>query len=895
MITHKILRNLLKIFAITVVKVSPENLSYIQPIVSKFLQNIDEKYREEYLNFFKSELENFTEKEQRILKKRSLNSLKIISLCAEINSDLELKHKYVLLFYLIELSKKCLLIEQSYEYIKLVGDSIGIQKLKIETLITGLNKFDNLNYKTFIFNNFKIVDFALLEANLTLLRILNANVSIDGFKYETGDNALFGSENIMYFDNHPILLRDLTKNYNKKNHLLRKFRISNLTYREKNKEILKPLSIEFCSGELIAVMGRSGSGKSTFLKAVGEYGKSKNISGEILESSEFEFFIVKTVLMDQNPGFIPYYSVYENVSATQKFFGTDSDVDDLLDFVGIKHKREEVAVKFFNKPFNLSGGELKRLSIAMALVTNPDILLLDEPLSGLSSADVMEIVKLLRMLADNSKVVFCSLHQPDYNVFLAFDKILFIDEEGYCIFFGKPTECFEYFRNQTDNISLSTLPEICKNPAVLFKLVESRKHYDNMAYQRKFTPSELYQNFLKNNKLENKAVYNKIKVFHNKKFCKTLRNFIKLIFISDLKNYKRSFALFFTVLFCGLIFSALLSSPKQFYYNDNFPIWIFVIQLSSVFIGMMISVHEGFYIYEYLKFLRRILKFHNAEALTLLIKYFLISFILSLVLVFPGSLIMKCEFYGMKLFLWIWILMLWGAFAGILISKLSKNLVVAFVLIPFIIMPQIILSGAFVRYDKLNLFSTKASSDVPYIADLVPLRWSLEAITADFYMNNPYGKIITPFSSQIKLNNFKIKNFYILNSNDSEISGEKKKNDFNNVFTDKLQKENNILINLIDSEFRKYENIDFIRKKYSNIGIDRIIRNYETIDNTNIENFPRIFHKDVEFVNNRVFLNGYKYFVGMILNTFYYNFLVMFFYVFIMFLAIYILLKTEKI
>jgi ABC-type multidrug transport system fused ATPase/permease subunit len=531
----------------------------------------------------------------------------------------------------------------------------------------------------------------------------------------------------------------------------------------------------------------------------------------------------------------------------------------------------------------------------MALVTNPDILLLDEPLSGLSSADVMEIVKLLRMLADNSKVVFCSLHQPDYNVFLAFDKILFIDEEGYCIFFGKPTECFEYFRNQTDNISLSTLPEICKNPAVLFKLVESRKHYDNMAYQRKFTPSELYQNFLKNNKLENKAVYNKIKVFHNKKFCKTLRNFIKLIFISDLKNYKRSYALFFTVLFCGIIFSALLSSPKQFYYNDNFPIWIFVIQLSSVFIGMMISVHEGFYIYEYLKFLRRILKFHNAEALTLLIKYFLISFILSLVLVFPGSLIMKCEFYGMKLFLWIWILMLWGAFAGILISKLSKNLVVAFVLIPFIIMPQIILSGAFVRYDKLNLFSTKASSDVPYIADLVPLRWSLEAITADFYMNNPYGKIITPFSSQIKLNNFKIKNFYILNSNDSEISGEKKKNDFNNVFTDKLQKENNILINLIDSEFRKYENIDFIRKKYSNIGIDRIIRNYETIDNTNIENFPRIFHKDVEFVNNRVFLNGYKYFVGMIINTFNYNFLVMFFYVFIMFLAIYILLKTEKI
>jgi hypothetical protein len=125
--------------------------------------------------------------------------------------------------------------------------------------------------------------------------------------------------------------------------------------------------------------------------------------------------------------------------------------------------------------------------------------------------------------------------------------------------------------------------------------------------------------------------------------------------------------------------------------------------------------------------------------------------------------------------------------------------------------------------------------------------------------------------------------------------GEKKKNDFNNVFTDKLQKENNILINLIDSEFRKYENIDFIRKKYSNIGIDRIIRNYETIDNTNIENFPRIFHKDVEFVNNRVFLNGYKYFVGMIINTFNYNFLVMFFYVFIMFLAIYILLKTEKI
>ncbi len=895
MITHKILRNLLKIFAITVVKVLPENLSYIQSVVSKFLQNIDKKYQEKYLNFFLDEINKYSENETGKFKKRSLNSLKIISICNQIGSDLQIKDKYVLMFHLIELSKKCLVYEQSYEYIRLISESIGFKNDKLELLFLGINNFDSLNYKTFNFKNNLLLYFIELENNLVLIKILEENSSFNHRKIEKGEIIILDAESVIYYDNYPIVLNDFMKNFSGSNEQVRKFKLRELSYKVKNKYILNPVSIEFFSGELIAVMGRSGSGKSTFLKAVAEYGKNKSISGEILESTNINSGPVKTVLVDQNPGFIPYYSVYENVSTTARFFDNSLNAEELLNLVGISQKKESIAIKFFNKPLNLSGGELKRLSIANALVTNPDILLLDEPLSGLSSADALEMTKLLRMLTDSSRVIFCSLHQPDYNVFLAFDKILFIDEDGYCIFYGKPAECFEYFRNQTDNISISTVPEVCKDPSVIFKLVEIKNYSDNQHSQRKFSPAEWYHKFQNNNKSDNNNLFKTIKTFYEQNFLGTLKNFVKLYFKSDFKNYKRSFALFFTFMFCGILFSGLLSSPKKFYYNDNFPVWIFVMQLTAVFIGMMISVHEGFYIYEYRRFLSRIFKFHNAEAITLLIKYFLISFILSLVLVFPGIVIMNCDFYGMKLFFWIWILMFWGTLAGILISKLSKNLVVAFVLIPVVILPQIILSGALVRYDKLNLFSSGNSPNVPYIADFIPLRWSLEAVTADFYMNNPYGKIVIPYESQIKLNNFKINSFYSADNNPKKMAIILEKDKFDTALPDSLQKENDVLINLKDLEFRKYNNIDQVRKRYSNIGINRIIRNYETIDDTNLENFPRIFHKDVKFIDNRVFLNGYKRFGNRIVDTFYYNFAVMFFYVLTMFLAIWVLLKTEKI
>jgi len=896
MITQKILRNLLKIFAITVIKVSPENLSYIQSIVSKFLQNIDEKYQEKYLNFFLDEINKYTEIETGKFKKRSLNSLKIISICEEIGSDLHFKDKYLLMFHLIELSKKCLVNEQSYEYIKLISESIGLKNDKLEQLFLGINNFDSLHFKTFIFKNAIVLYFVELEKDLVLIKILEENFSFNHGKIEKGEIILFDTESVLYFDNYPIVIKDLLKNYSGSNEQVRKFKLMDLSYKFKNKYILNPVSIEFFSGELIAVMGRSGSGKSTFLKAIAGYGKNKRISGKILESTNIDSGAAKIVLVDQNPGFIPYYSVYENVITTAKFFDISLNVEEVLNLVGISHKKDSIAVKFFNKPVNLSGGELKRLSIAKALVSNPDILLLDEPMSGLSSADALEMTKLLRMLADSSRVIFCSLHQPDFNVFLAFDKILFIDEGGYCIFYGKPAECFEYFRNQTDNISISTVPEVCKDPSVIFKLVEIKKYSDNQHSHRKFSPVEWYRKFMNNIiKIDKNNSFKTIKTFYKQNFLDTLKNFVKLYFKSDFKNYKRSFALFFTVLSSGILFSVLLSSPKQFYYNDNFPVWIFVMQLTAVFIGMMISVHEGFYIYEYRKFLRRIFKFHNAEAITIFIKYFLISFILSLVLVFPGIFIMKGDFYGMKLFLWIWILMLWGSFAGILISKLSKNLVAAFVLIPLLIMPQIILSGALVRYDKLNLFSNEISSNVPYIADFIPLRWSLEAVTADFYMNNPYGKIVISYESKIKLNNFKINRFYSSDNNTKKMSKVLKSDKFDSALPDSLKKENELLIILRDLEFRKYHNIDQIRKRYSNIGIDRIIRNYETIDNFTVKNFPRIFHKDIEFINNRVFLTGYKRLGNRIVDTFYYNFVIMFFYVLTLFLSIFVLLKTEKI
>lgn len=112
--------------------------------------------------------------------------------------------------------------------------------------------------------------------------------------------------------------------------------------------------------------------------------------------------------------------------------GTDHEpiINDILCNLNLNHRRE-------NRANQLSGGERRRLSIALELVANPTIFFLDEPTSGLDEVTAAQCIRLLKNLAKQNKTVVCTIHQPSATTFALFDHI-FVLARGQCVYQGEP-------------------------------------------------------------------------------------------------------------------------------------------------------------------------------------------------------------------------------------------------------------------------------------------------------------------------------------------------------------------------------------------------------------------------------------------------------------------------
>lgn len=94
----------------------------------------------------------------------------------------------------------------------------------------------------------------------------------------------------------------------------------------------------------------------------------------------------------------------------------------------------------------ISGGEKKRTSIGVDLITNPSLIFLDEPTTGLDSTTALQVIILLRQLANEGRTVISTIHQPSSEVFAEFDRLLLL-VEGRCIFQGRSSDANNYFKD----------------------------------------------------------------------------------------------------------------------------------------------------------------------------------------------------------------------------------------------------------------------------------------------------------------------------------------------------------------------------------------------------------------------------------------------------------------
>nr|MBP7462678.1 ATP-binding cassette domain-containing protein [Candidatus Delongbacteria bacterium] len=272
---------------------------------------------------------------------------------------------------------------------------------------------------------------------------------------------------------------------------------------------LHNFSFSESSGRMVGIMGASGSGKSTLLSIL--TGQLKPDSGRILingldvyqDSNRLQGVIG---LVPQDDLLFEELTVFDNLmtaaglclanlSREERVRQVESILDEL-------HQPEIRDLKV-GSPLEktISGGQRKRLNIALELIREPSILFVDEPTSGLSSADSENVMSLLKAQAAKGKLVLVVIHQPSSRIYKMFDSLWIMDQGGRPIWAGNPLDAIVHFRTEVHQAAMDeyACPHCGNvNPEQLFEIIEAREIDENGHYTgaRRVSAETWHQRYL---------------------------------------------------------------------------------------------------------------------------------------------------------------------------------------------------------------------------------------------------------------------------------------------------------------------------------------------------------------------------------------------------------------
>lgn len=226
--------------------------------------------------------------------------------------------------------------------------------------------------------------------------------------------------------------------------------------KKKSKKVILDGSIQGRAqpGRLLAIMGPSGAGKSSLLHAIA--GRIKESSKLSLTGKRYLNNVEITgdsqlpcAFIEQESLFFPHMTVRETLNfRVQLKLGNIAHQHEVVDAVLSQLQLTKVADSVVGdaKVRGISGGERKRLSIAVEMISSPDLIFLDEPTSGLDSTAATALVMNLRQLADSGKTIVAVIHQPSQHVFNIFDDVLLV-AEGKQMYFGPRDQVRQYMES----------------------------------------------------------------------------------------------------------------------------------------------------------------------------------------------------------------------------------------------------------------------------------------------------------------------------------------------------------------------------------------------------------------------------------------------------------------
>ncbi len=805
---EKILNTLMHLFAI--IAPAQGNESDRRRVVEAFLRpQLNQEGVEAYLRIFDA---YYNEAQQRLKKgnearRNAAISVRIIKICFDIGAQLTLNQKIIVLVQLLEYCRSdgSEVSGTELEFIITAAEGFNvnpddyqlIQQFVLskrsevpessQVLVIDSDRTSRYQKTHHIVNNTfrgQVRVLNLLQADMLFVRSFGTGeLLLSGqLRHEDKVYLFERGASLKFMSSKPIYYSEVIRQFLDESVLASRvvYEVKDLEYKFKGGQVgLHRMSFAEESGRLVGIMGASGAGKSTLLSVLN--GTNRPDSGEVLINKiniHNEADKVKGLIgyVSQDDLLIEELTVFENLFYNAKLcFGNLRDeeitirVENVLHSLGLYDIKDMKVGTPLNK--KISGGQRKRLNISLELIREPSILFLDEPTSGLSSLDSENILDLLNDLKLKGKLIFVVIHQPSSDIFKMFDRLIFLDTGGYMIYYGIPVGSIGYFKdrmqlpkyNDSECHSCGNV-----NPEQIFSIVESKvlDEFGRPTSIRKVSPAEwsVFYNSRKEDAPPHPGPGNGIPEITLKTPGK-LKQFLVFVTRDILAKLSDKQYLAITLLeapvlalFLAFIiryFDESVSIPSYtLLQNSNLPVYIFMSVIVAIFMGLTVSAEE---IIKDRKILRREAFLNlswNSYLLSKIGVQFLISAIQAATFVAVGNSIFGIR--GMWFEYWLVLFSCWATsnMMGLLISDSFKTVVTIYILIPFLVIPQIILSGIIVKYDKLNP-NISSPVSIPVYGEIIAARWGYEALAVDQFMNNRFERQFYQYDKVISIAKFK--------------------------------------------------------------------------------------------------------------------------------------------
>jgi ABC transport system ATP-binding/permease protein len=587
-------------------------------------------------------------------------------------------------------------------------------------------------------------------------------------------------------------------------------------------------------GEMVCVMGPSGCGKSTLLRVLA--GQLAPGEGEVTLNGQDLYGKLSQLrpylsFCPQDEAYDPLLTVEENVDFASAVRcphlakeARRSRADTKLVELGLNELRHRRAGTAQEKI--LSGGERRRLNAGLDMVSIADVFLFDEPTSGLSSKDSEYVLDIIHGLAHN-KIIVVSIHQPSARLFRMFHKAILLDRGGKLVYFGTPRGMLDYFWRAYQDETLDAeaweaersgpAPEGL-TPDFIFDVLETplrdlggdviyeRDRKGHLSPARRFPPAYWQDRFQAHELVGDvdragvmrEGVPGEVPGMEGEGRAEgvrldglapgVLRRGVKEHFVLFETTVRRAFlskmrnrgnlaitlleapALAFLI---AIVLRFSEDSTYTFASAFHIPTYLFLSLVVAMFLGLSNSADEVIRDRAMLNRERNqgVPVVYYATGKILSLSFF--ALLQSVIYLVIGNLVLEIREMFVHQLIWMFLTSVGGIGMGLVVSSLVHDSKTAMNIIPVLLIPQIILGGALIKYEEMNrnldlVYAlqpriqgvagggaagggrVQSELEVPFLCEFMPLRWSYEAIIIAQAKLNPVTKTQRELNDLIK-------------------------------------------------------------------------------------------------------------------------------------------------